>query len=240
MDGVRKPLTVSTAPLPRNEPGKPGRHRHRRDRAATTTESSVSGAPPDHPRRVQSLSCADEAAPDSSPPASPALSGPHNARLLAALGLSPAFAAGGGSDVGLSFASSAAPYAPSADSPAAAHGFGSARFRQPSSLSIGVAANPATDHMTRSAGGGGAGAGLSSPQWGWYVSLSPPLGPPGSRAIGHDGAAGAGGGGGGPVGGVRSPARSVLAAASDGPSSPAVRQADGLDMYVSGMGLPVP
>lgn len=178
-----------------------------------------------------------------------------NARLLAALGLSPAFVAmqtGHSSTQGmpgfasdLSIAASAAPYAPSADSPAAASCYPTgAVIREPSALSIGLAAGDHTPHDQASCRAANAnnrahsgGGNLSSPQWGWYESISPQLGPPGTRAIASAITA--------PRHQSQAPQPALSPAPAADPAAATVksppRPADGLDMYVSGMGgLPLP
>ncbi|KAA0166598.1 hypothetical protein FNF31_01376 [Cafeteria roenbergensis] len=183
--------------------------------------------------------------------------------LSTTLGLSPAFVAmqtGQPSSQGLqaftsdlSLAASAAPYAPSADSPAAASRYPTGPvLREPSALSIGLAAGDHRPHDKESCRAANAsnrahsgGGNLSSPQWGWYESFSPQLGPPGTRAIASAQAA---------LGtaprqftpAVSAPlaARSPVPPAADPAAATAKsppRPSDGLDMYVSGMGgLPLP
>lgn len=212
-------------------------------------------APGGEPRPRPPIESSPTAASTSSAGVANDAHGLGNARLLAALGLSPAFVAmqtGHSSTQGLpgfasdlSIAASAAPYAPSADSPAAASRYPTGPvLREPSALSIGLAAGDHRPHDKESCRAANAnnrahsgGGNLSSPQWGWYESISPQLGPPGTRAIApaqpaprHYPQA-------------PQPAHSPVPAAD--PATVAAksppRPADGLDMYVSGMGgLPLP
>jgi hypothetical protein len=164
-------------------------------------------------------------------------------RLMAALGLSPAFGsrgsmspfeAGGFSDPVLA---SAAPYALPADSPALhpVKAMPSPVQRQSSrdrpkprrfdslneqdNFTLGDSATASGGRSVHSSSTAlnpppGFGTGLTSPEWGWYVSLSPPSNLPGTRTI----------------------ISSVAGLPSGTATPPNVGRSDSLDLYVTGMG----
>lgn len=185
---------------------------------------------------------------------------PDDSRLLEALGLSPAIVGRGSSlsyshgfDSSLSIAASAAPYASVATPPASmglqgqsgtpALSTAAAPALQLGLLSIG---QPATSQGRAAAAASNAGQGrsarggaFSSPQWGWYVSLTPPTGVPGSRSIAAAAAAQENprtapydAHSAQPVPVLGTPDRHTDDHSRRRPSS------DGYDLYVSGLGLP--